>query len=514
MSYKQTIQQNINNCLSETNLNIGEKRIGKVRDRYELEDKIILVTTDRQSAFDRVLAAIPFKGQVLNLTSTWWFEKTKHIVPNHLIEVPDPNVIVAKKCTVFPVEFVVRGYITGTTSTSAWVNYSKGVRNLCGNELPDGMRKNQKLEKIIITPSTKSDEHDRNISPDEIISEGLMTKEDWEYTSKKALELFRFGQAEAQKNGLILVDTKYEFGKDEHGTITLVDEIHTPDSSRYWIASSYQERFNNGLEPENIDKEFLRLWFKENCDPYNDEELPAAPEELVAELSSRYIQLHEMITGQKFQFPQDNQNIQERIRNNCDKYLPSQNNNKNTAVRYAQSSSMPMREQEERPWQASNQTNGTIHRLAKQSLPNIPAETKTSPLNLAREIKAVLVLGSTKDEGHAKKITDSLSNFGIQYDQHVASAHKEASKGLELIERYKNEPVIYITIAGRSNALSGFMAGNSDKPVIACPPFKDKMDMMVNINSTLQMPSKVPVMTILEPGNVALAIERIINLTS
>lgn len=287
-----------------------------MRDSYVLPDKIVLITTDRQSAFDRVLAAIPFKGQVLNQTSAWWFEQTKNIVPNHVIAVPDPNVTVGKKCTVFAVEFVVRGFITGTTSTSAWVNYQNGMREYCGNTLPEGLKKNQQFERPIVTPTTKSDEHDRLITPAEIVAEKLMTQEEWDYVSGKALELFMFGQKVADEHGLILVDTKYEFGKDENGNIMLIDEIHTPDSSRYWIAKSYAERMAAGQEPENIDKEFLRLWFTKNCDPYNDKELPTAPDELVIELSRRYIMLYEMITGKKFEFPDANMPIEQRIEAN------------------------------------------------------------------------------------------------------------------------------------------------------------------------------------------------------
>jgi phosphoribosylaminoimidazole-succinocarboxamide synthase len=314
--YTNAIERQLKNCLTQTNLSIGNKKIGKVRDSYVLPDKIVLITTDRQSAFDRVLAAIPFKGQVLNQTSAWWFEQTKNIVPNHVIAVPDPNVTVGKKCTVFAVEFVVRGFITGTTSTSAWVNYQNGMREYCGNTLPEGLKKNQQFERPIVTPTTKSDEHDRLITPAEIVAEKLMTQEEWDYVSGKALELFMFGQKVADEHGLILVDTKYEFGKDENGNIMLIDEIHTPDSSRYWIAKSYAERMAAGQEPENIDKEFLRLWFTKNCDPYNDKELPTAPDELVIELSRRYIMLYEMITGKKFEFPDANMPIEQRIEAN------------------------------------------------------------------------------------------------------------------------------------------------------------------------------------------------------
>ena len=319
--YKQIIKRNLNNCLTETDLGIGKKRSGKVRDTYEIDDKLVLVTTDRQSAFDRILASIPFKGQVLNQTSAWWFDKTKHIVNNHIISVPDPNVTVAKTCCLFPVEFVVRGYITGTTDTSLWMNYAKGIRNFCGNDLPEGLQKNEKLDHSLLTPTTKAEDHDRSISPDEIISEGLLSKEDWRVASQVALTLFEFGQEIAKKHELILVDTKYEFGKDQDGNILLIDEIHTPDSSRYWIADTYEERFAKGEEPENIDKEFLRLWFVDHCDPYHDEILPDAPEELVIELSRRYIQLFEKITGTPFTFPDEHQSVTERIHHNLLEYL-------------------------------------------------------------------------------------------------------------------------------------------------------------------------------------------------
>ena len=278
--------------------------VGKVRDRYDLSDKLALVTTDRQSGFDRMLAKVPYKGQVLNLTSAYWFEQTKDIIQNHIISIPHPNVSIVKKCTPFPIEFVVRSYMTGSTSTSIWKNYSNGVRNYCGHDLPDGMVKNQKLEKNILTPTTK-EEHDRPISEADIVKEEWMTKEDLDVCGKAALAIFARGQKIAAERGLILVDTKYEFGKDEDGNILLIDEVQTPDSSRYWLAASYEERIKNGLEPENIDKEFLRLWFSKQCDPYKDEVIPDAPKELVCELSRRYISLYEMITGKTFEFNEE-----------------------------------------------------------------------------------------------------------------------------------------------------------------------------------------------------------------
>lgn len=319
--YSEQIHRALPHCLTETNFDIGKKYQGKVRDTYDLGDKLLLITTDRQSAFDRVLASVPFKGQVLNLTSAWWFEQTQHIIPNHVIVIPDPNVTIAKKCTVFPIEFVMRGYITGTTSTSLWTQYEKGVRDYCGNQIPDGLRKNQRLAKPLITPTTKEVAHDRPISPEEIIAEGWMSAEDWKAASEAAFQLFEFGMKTAAKHGLILVDTKYEMGKDADGNIVLIDEIHTPDSSRYWLADSYEERFAKNLEPQNIDKEFLRLWFKDHCDPYNDKELPKAPDDLIVTLSSRYIQLFEMITGTPFHFPEQSLPVQERIMKNIAGYL-------------------------------------------------------------------------------------------------------------------------------------------------------------------------------------------------
>lgn len=319
--YTDKIREALPYCLTTTNFKFGKKYQGKVRDTYHVDNKLILITTDRQSAFDRVLASVPYKGQVLNLTSAWWFEQTKEIIPNHVLAIPDPNVLIAKKCKVFPVEFVVRGYITGTTSTSLWTQYKDGVRNYCGNVLPEGLNKNEKLFKPIITPTTKDAKHDRPISPEEIIKEGLMTADEWAFAANRAMHLYEFGVNVAKQHGLILVDTKYEMGKDEHGNIILVDEIHTPDSSRYWMEKTYEKRIRENKEPENIDKEFLRLWFIDHCDPYHDEQLPQAPEELIVTLSGRYIQLYEMITGNKFHFPTDLMDVSERIKRNLAGYL-------------------------------------------------------------------------------------------------------------------------------------------------------------------------------------------------
>jgi len=273
---------------------------GKVRDTFVRDGQRIICTSDRQSAFDRILAEVPFKGQVLNSISAWWFSKTAHICDNHLIATPDPAVSICKSAKVFPVEFVLRGYMTGSTDTSIWVNYDNGVRNYCGVALPEGLGKNDKLTENIITPTTKADDHDELITPAQIVERGLMSQSDWDTVSAKALELFAFGQQVAAQRGLILVDTKLEFGKDDNGNIILVDEVFTPDSSRYWLADTYAKRIAAGQEPQNFDKEFLRLWFVDHCDPYADKQLPDAPIELVTRLAHRYITAFEMITGEEF----------------------------------------------------------------------------------------------------------------------------------------------------------------------------------------------------------------------
>jgi phosphoribosylaminoimidazole-succinocarboxamide synthase len=308
-------------CLIETAFSFGKKYCGKVRDTYDLGDKLILITTDRQSAFDRVIAAVPYKGQVLNLISAWWFEQTANIIPNHVIAIPDPNITVAKKCRVFPIEFVVRGYITGATKTALWTQYHQGTRYYCGIHFPEGLRKNQQLPQPILTPTTKDRVHDRPISPKEIVTEGWMTQAEWDEASAIALRLFQYGTMLAKTHGLILVDTKYELGIDMMGRMTLVDEIHTPDSSRYWLASNYAERFAAGKEPDSIDKEFLRLWFVNHCDPYQDNPLPSAPPELITTLASRYIQLYEKITGHPFFTMAPSATVEQRMLRNVAAFL-------------------------------------------------------------------------------------------------------------------------------------------------------------------------------------------------
>ena len=301
-------KQLLNPTISTDFKNLGKKLNGKVRDVYEKNNQMIFITTDRQSGFDRHLTYVPFKGQILTQTSNFWFKNTEDIVKNHYISSPVPNVTIGKKLKVFEIEFVIRGYLTGMTSTAVWTAYSKGEREFCGNILPEGMKKNQPFKEPIITPTTKGIT-DEKITPTEILKQGYMTKEQWEKAKDICLKLFKRGQEIAAKNNLILVDTKYELGIDEMGEIHLCDEIHTPDSSRFWIANTYEERFNNEEAPESVDKDFIRIWIKNNVkDPYKDT-IPEIPQEMIVKLSEKYITLYEMITGKKFDYVTCNNEI-------------------------------------------------------------------------------------------------------------------------------------------------------------------------------------------------------------
>jgi phosphoribosylaminoimidazole-succinocarboxamide synthase len=275
---------------------------GKVRDCYDLPDGTrILISSDRISAFDRILAAIPFKGQVLTQTAKFWFEHTSDICPNHVISYPDPNVVIGKRLTILPVEIVVRGYLAGTTGTSILTLYKQGQRAMYGHTLPDGLRDNQALPAPIITPTSKAFDggHDEPLTAQEIVSQGLLTQAQWDEVSAKALALFARGQALAAERGLILVDTKYEFGTDTDGNILLADEIHTPDSSRYWLASGYAEAFTNGTRPPSFDKDVIRAWVAARCDPYTDP-IPDIPAEMIQHTAQVYIDAFEAITGKPF----------------------------------------------------------------------------------------------------------------------------------------------------------------------------------------------------------------------
>ena len=301
---------------------------------YEGKAKIIYATTDKglviqyfkddATAFNnQKKSTIEGKGVLNNRISEHILSSLSQIgIKNHLVKRLNMREQVIKFVEIIPIEFIVRGYITGSSNTSLWTHYETGKREYCGITLPDGLKKNSRLEVPIVTPTTKESNHDRPISPIEIIADGWMSENHWNESSQKALELFRFGQKTADKNGLVLVDTKYEMGLNHKDEIIVIDEIHTPDSSRYWISKDYEERIASGNEPQNIDKEFLRLWFKKHCDPYNDKILPQAPKELIVELSLRYIYLYEKITGGNFQFDEC-ENINKRINENMNLYLNS-----------------------------------------------------------------------------------------------------------------------------------------------------------------------------------------------
>jgi phosphoribosylaminoimidazole-succinocarboxamide synthase len=275
---------------------------GKVRENYDLSDgRRIIIATDRLSAFDRILCAVPYKGQVLTQTAKYWFEATRDICPNHVLEYPDPNVVIGKRLDILPVEMVVRGYLAGTTGTSILTLYKAGEREMYGHRFPDGLRDNQKLPKAIITPTSKAFDggHDEPLTEQQIVGQGLLSQEQWDTVARYSLALFARGQALAAQHGLILVDTKYEFGTDETGRIVLADEIHTPDSSRYWIAGTYDDRFAAGQRPDSFDKDFVRSWVTARCDPYKDP-IPEIPAELIEQTSRVYIKAFETITGQTF----------------------------------------------------------------------------------------------------------------------------------------------------------------------------------------------------------------------
>ena len=288
-------------ALNETNLPLKGKTRGKVRDWYDLPaGQRLIVTTDRLSAFDRILYRVPYKGQVLNQLSAWWFEQTKDIIPNHIVSLPDPNASLVTKVEPLMVEVVVRGYITGVTTTALWYRYSLGERDIYGYTFPEGLRKNEQLPEPIITPTTKAvTGHDERLTMNEVVEKGILDANTWEQVQAAALAIFKRGQKVAAEAGLILVDTKYEFGRTEDGQVVLIDEVHTPDSSRYWKEASYKVSFAAGLESENFDKELVRRAYIERG--YQGEgEPPELSPQLWAAVSHRYISIYEMLTDLKF----------------------------------------------------------------------------------------------------------------------------------------------------------------------------------------------------------------------
>jgi phosphoribosylaminoimidazole-succinocarboxamide synthase/formyltetrahydrofolate-dependent phosphoribosylglycinamide formyltransferase len=422
---------------------------GKVREIYDIgKDLLAIEHTDRLSSFDRHICNIPGKGQILTETSAYWFNRID--IPHHYLN-SSGNIMIVKKCNVVPIEVVVRGYITGSTQTSLWTHYKKGVRYYCGIEFLDGLVKNQKLSRNVITPTTKG-EVDELITAEEIVKRELVTQSEWDYISEVALELFKMGQEHAASRGLILVDTKYEFGRDSYGNLLLIDEVHTCDSSRYWIQESYDKRMAEGKEPEKYDKDVVRDYIKAHVkDPYSLTTFDV-PDELIEKTYSTYSTFFSVLTGY-YTLPEmgDRDDIINKYFDNIDWIL--------------------------RP-------------------------------------HLVILSGSESDADHVNKIQKMAEKYNIQTISHVASAHKNTQKVLNILDFYNSQKgkVIFVAVAGRSNALGGVVACNTDYPTIACPPFKDKIDMQVNINSTLQCPSKVPVMTIIEPINVVLSAKKIFEL--
>ena len=402
----------------------------------------MIVVSDRISSFDSVLNnLIPNKGAVLNGITNFWFEKTRDIVENHFIKMIDPNISLVKEARPIKVEMIVRGYLTG----SMWRGYQKGKREFSGVKVPDGLSQNQKFPEPIITPTTK-EEHDREITPENIITEGWTSKENYEKMRDISLQLFELGTKELAKKGIILVDTKYEFGllNDE---VILIDEIHTPDSSRFWDMKNYEE---NPLNVDSMDKEFIRQWLLNNK---KNGVLPnILPDDVIAEVSQRYVEIYEKIVGKKFEIP------------------------------------------------AGDVRNRIYRNLVKA--------------DLIKDGFVSVIMGSPADLEHSQKIKSVLEKYDIFTEMRVISAHKNGERIPQLAEIYNNslEPGCVIAVAGRSNGLGGALAANLAIPVINCPPFKDKIDMMVNINSSLMMPSKTPAMTVIDVSSAALAALRSLNL--
>jgi len=414
---------------------------GKVRESFRIDEKTrMILVTDRISSFDSVLNnLIPNKGAVLNGITNYWFEITSHIVENHFIKQISPNITLVKEAKPIKIEMIVRGYLTG----SMWRGYKKGKREFSGVKVPDGLTQNQKFDKPIVTPTTK-EEHDREITPEQIVSEGWTTKELYNQMKDISLKLFDFASEKLSNSGIILVDTKYEFGLIGDKLI-LIDEIHTPDSSRFWDKTQYEK---DPLSVDSIDKEYVRQWLLANK---KDNKLPEfLPDHVIAEASERYLKIYKMITGKEPILPQSETEIYNSLLKN----------------------------------------------------------------KIIKDGYVILIMGSPSDAEHAKKIKKVLDNYDIYTQMRVVSAHKNGEKIPEMAKIYNNsiEPGVVIAIAGRSNGLGGALAANLAIPVINCPPFKDKLDMLVNINSSLMMPSKTPATTVIDTSSAALAALRSLNL--
>jgi len=417
---------------------------GKVRDSVRIDEKTrMIVVSDRISSFDSVLNNfIPQKGAVLTGITNFWFEKTKHIVDNHFIKVIDPNISLVKEAQPIKIEVIVRGYLTG----SMWRGYKNGKRDFSGVIAPDGLKQNDKFPTPLVTPTTKEDS-DRPITPENIVKEGWTTQELYEKMEKISLELFEFGTKYLEELGIILVDTKYEFGLLD-GELILIDEMHTPDSSRFWSLEDYKK---DSTQVDSIDKEYVRQWLLKNK---VDGKLPEVlADEVIEETNRRYLDIHQRITGEKLNYD-FNEDIYDRVKR------------------------------------------------------NLIAE------GLIKDGYVIIIMGSPMDLPHCEKIKSHLEKYDVYVDMRVTSAHKNGERIGEITEVYNNsfEPGCVIAVAGRSNGLGGALAANLAIPLINCPPFKDKIDMMVNINSSLVMPSKTPASTVIDVSSAALAALRSLNL--
>ncbi len=416
---------------------------GKVRESFRIDPETrMIVVTDRISCFDRIMETpIPDKGAILNGIAGYWFESLKKVCPSHLRENIDPNISLVREARPIRVEMIVRGYLTG----SAWREYGRGKRVFSGVTLPDGLRKNQKLDPPILTPTTK-EKSDREITPTEITEQGLATRRVYEIMAANSLALFRGGTERLAERGVILVDTKYEFGLVGNDVI-LIDEIHTPDSSRFWYADSYSE---NPETVRALDKEYVRDWLLKN--KVGDSIPTSLPPEVVTEARNRYEEIYRLITGSA--------------------YVPPR---------------------------------GSIRGRVLENL---------TRRKIIREGYVAIIMGSPADLPFARKIAETVSGYGLKADLRVVSAHKNGERIPEIAEEYNSslEPGAVIAIAGRSNGLGGALAANLNIPVFNCPPFRDAGDQVVNINSSLVMPSRTPAATLLDPQNAAHAAMRSLNL--
>jgi fusion protein PurCD len=417
---------------------------GKVRDSIRIDETTrMIVVTDRLSAFDSVLKTpIPHKGAVLNSISNFWFEKTRQIIGNHFIRAIDPNVTLVKEAVPIRVEMVIRGYLTG----SMWRGYQQGKRQFSGVQAPDGMTKNQKFPRPIATPTTK-EKSDREISPADLVKEGWVEKNLYEQMEQVALQLFDLGTRILAEKGIILVDTKYEFGLLD-GKLILIDEVHTPDSSRFWRAEDYEK------DPENadqIDKEYVRQWLLNH--KVNGKYPDTLPDDVVKETSRRYLEIYKMVTGKSLDV-NENESIRARICRNL-----------------------------------------VNERLIKDGY-------------------VAIIMGSPSDLEHCKKIQSYFEKYDIMTELRIVSAHKNGEEIVKIAKEYNDsiEPGAVIAVAGCSNGLGGALAANLNIPVINCPPFKDNLDMLVNVNSSLMMPSQTPAATVIHSDNAAYAALRSLNL--